>query len=209
MKTLLATALASMACAREIGPAPPTAEPTITHEPAPPAISRVPDAQLAKGLRCELYLAFDQPSETVLAPPEAAYRSKQVYVGAKDYSKLYAQLECRSPGDRFDEQPTGPLGTVTAIYVFATDPTTPLARWKRGELVYTGHETECSFAHDLGEICDRAETIRVFVREPTSRHVRDTRGYRLTFVAVDRDGKTVAIEQVTGDEREYGIEPHR
>lgn len=166
---------------------------------AHPAVSRELDPSYASGGDvCELRLDFDQ--RTAATEDGSARR----YVGAKNWSKLLAHIECDTHHE-LAETPALPLAPVAKLYVFVGDEATPRLAIAHARLRYA-KERKTTFAYDYGDIHHTVETLRAPIRGALVKQLRTT-ATQLTFVGVDEHGKTALVLVTSVDEDAYPIEP--
>ena len=167
---------------------------------AKPVLFHVEEPWASQGANVRVNLAFDQPI-TQQAGATPGDKSTTVYAGPKDYAKLTIYLHCTQDVRASDAH--GPLGLLESVQVFSAGGAKPMAVYTREQLSYT-------LTDEPGTGPD-AKSARVeHVRIPFWEHgalVRDGHPYAFTVVVLDKAGKTMAVQDVTGDEAVDPIAP--
>lgn len=153
-------------------------------------------------------LDFDQPT-TQPERAEAHKRVRAVYTTTPDPRRLVLDVYAIS-GTRHRDAPRAsgpdPLSGAAQIQVFGEDRTAPLAAFTRAQLAYATAES-AGFQHDgLGPILRTLERVRVPLG-PQAAAILGAHPYKLTAVALDAQGRTMAVVDIEGDEADEPIAP--
>ncbi len=175
---------------------------------AKPVSFRIQEPWASHGANVRASLAFDQP--TVQQPgATAADTPTTVYAGPKDFGKLVIYLHCTFDTHATDapaDATHGPLAQLESVQVFSGNGVTPIAVFTREQMTYSVNNQAGIERDGRGAVVSTIEHVRI----PFWEHgalVRDHHPYAFTVVALDHDGRTMAAEEVKGDEAVDPITP--
>jgi hypothetical protein len=165
----------------------PMTDPTPIH-PNPPAET----AQLAD-IDVDELLDIDQPREQ---KPDGDW-TEQVYVGPKQYDKLFVELTHDAPPDMSDH-PSGPLAAVDHVDLYTGTSTTPAVTIK--QVVYHA-ETVDGFEYDgRGPTMDTRETLRINLGATIGDYIKNAHPFTVILRARTAAGALVYEHTFDGDE---------
>lgn len=164
-------------------------------DPGRPPVAETP--QLAD-INVDELLDIDQAREQ---KPGGAW-TEQVYVGPKQYDKLFVELTHDAPMDLSD-QPKGPLAEVDHIELYTGTSTTPAVTIPSSDAhAFTYHaETVNGFEDDgRGPTMDTRETLKVFLGPTIGDYIKTSHPFTVILRARTADGVLVYEHTFDGDE---------
>ncbi len=188
---LLIAAILLSACGSPTHPPVPPRDVTVTPEPP----SKTGEKPQLRDFDVDELLDIDQPRER---KPGGAW-TDQIYVGPKQYGKLFVELTHLAPMS-MEDPPVGPLAAVDRIELLIGTSTTPIATIAKGAFTYHA-ETEHGFEHDgRGPTMDTKEKLEVFLGAAVGAHVKDAHPFAVTLRARAKTGALIYEHVFDGDE---------